>query len=108
MRDDKRRAAFEHAAQLLLDHRLGFHIHGGGGIVQHQDLGIDQHRARDGRALLLAAGEAQAALAHDGLIAAGHLVDKFGGAGHVRRLDHALVRRVHPAKADVVFQRIRK
>ena len=58
------------------------------GIVQNQDAGVAEEGAGDGGALLLAAGEGDAALADDGLEAAGKVEDLGGdvsGAGGVLR-----------------------
>ena len=56
-----------------------------GRLVEHEDRRVAQDRARDGDALLLAAGEAVAALADDGVVAlrqrGDHVVDARGFGG---------------------------
>ena len=50
--------------QRHLDQPLGLGVHAGGGVVQDQDARVLEQRAGDGDALLLPAGEGDAALAH--------------------------------------------
>jgi hypothetical protein len=49
--------------QFILDRLFGVAVERGGRLVEHQDARIFQDGAGDGDALLLAAGELQAALA---------------------------------------------
>ena len=69
VRDDERGAVARHPLQRVLDFVLGVAVERRGRLVQHQDRRRLQHRARDRDALLLAAGQFQAALADLGLIA---------------------------------------
>ena len=65
--------------------RLGVHV--GGGFVQDQHFGVQQHGPGDGQQLLLALGDVQAVLVDDGVIPIGQAADVavdmggFGGGG---------------------------
>ena len=61
--DDQRRASVEHLAQAGEDALLGGGVDRAGGVVEQQDPRVDQHRASQGDALTLAAGQAEPALA---------------------------------------------
>ena len=76
VRDDDRRAALEGGVEGPLhgDLRLGVEV--GGGLVEHDHVGRLEQQPRDGQALLLAAGEAVTAVAHDRVEALGQLVDE--------------------------------
>ena len=57
VRDDERRPSGHHVAQRLLDQCLGFRIEMRGRLVEDQQARVLEDRARDRKALLLAAGE---------------------------------------------------
>ena len=61
--DDEGRAALHQLVQRLLDEELGLRVHARRGVVEDEDARVHEQRARDGDALLLAAGERHAALA---------------------------------------------
>ena len=63
-----------------------------GRLVEDQDARIGDQRAGDGDALALAARQAAAALADDGVVAFGQLEDEVVRAGELRRRDDALDR----------------
>ena len=69
MRQDQRGASVHQPVERLLDHRLVLGVDRGQRLVQHQDRRVAQQRAGDGDALALAAGELDALLADDGLVA---------------------------------------
>ena len=71
MGDGDHGAALGEALERLLHRALGLGVEGAGGLVEHQDRRVAQHGARDRDALLLAAGEAVAALADHGVVALG-------------------------------------
>ncbi len=74
--DDEGGAPAHHGVERLLDQILGLHIHAGGGVVEDQDARVEQEGAGDGDALLLAAGERDAALADPGVVAVGEAADE--------------------------------
>ena len=89
-------------AQRQLDRLLGRGVDGGGRVVEDEDARVGHERARDRDPLALAAGEREAALAHDGVVAVGQLGDE---AGRLRALGGALdllARRLRAAVGDVV------
>jgi hypothetical protein len=59
--------------------RLGLGVDGGGAVVEDEEPGIGEERAGDGDALQLAAGEADAALADDRVVALRQGVDELRG-----------------------------
>ena len=69
VRDHQRGAALGHALERVLDFLLGVAVERRGRLVEQQDRRRLQDGAGDGDALLLAAGELQAALADLGLVA---------------------------------------
>ena len=75
--DDDRRPAAHRLAQALADRGLGGRVDRGGGVVEDQDARVDQQRAGDRDALPLAAGQRDAALADDGLVAFWKVGDVF-------------------------------
>ncbi|MNI74783.1 hypothetical protein D3C73_1308900 [compost metagenome] len=72
MGDDQRAASFADFAQVRLDLAFGMGVQRAGGLVEQEDDGVLQDGAGDGHALLFAARQLQAALAHHGLVAVGH------------------------------------
>ena len=61
--DDEGGASVHQVGEGLLDEVLALRVEGGGGLVEDEDGGVVQDGAGDGEALLLAAGEPDAALA---------------------------------------------
>jgi hypothetical protein len=80
-------AALHQRFQRFLDLALGLGIDRRGGLVQESDLGVEQDGARNRDALALAARQARAALAHDGVVAFGQVGDKVVGIGRLGRAD---------------------
>ncbi len=103
--DDERRALRIFRLQRRLDAAFRLHVDGAGAVVQNEDGGLDKQGAGDGDALLLPAGEIDAALADFGVVAAGQRGDKVVGLGHLGRGDHLVVAGVGPSVADVVADR---
>ena len=81
MGDEDRGAALHGFAEAGEDLLFGVGVYAGQGVVEDQDGGIAEDGAGDGGALLLAAGEGDAALADDGAEAAGELEDLVGDVG---------------------------
>ena len=69
--DDKGHALADSAAQRFLELGFGLGIDRTGRIVQNQNIGILRKGARDGKSLLLSAGEVLAALLHNRVNAVG-------------------------------------
>ena len=75
------------------------------GLVEDQDRRVAQDRPRDRNALLLATGEAVAALPHDRVVAIRKSCDYLVDAGRLRRLLEFLVGRVRLCEAQVLADR---
>ena len=105
MRDKDRRAVAHHLAQLSQDRLFRVGVHTGQRIVQHQNRGIPHHCARNRRALLLAAGERDASLAHRGVHPMRKLLELAADMRHLGRRQHILGRSVWRAKGDVLPDR---
>ena len=88
MGDDQDGAGAGQAVNGLLNLRLGFVVHGGGRFIQHQNGRIAQDCPRDGNALLLAAGKADAALPYHRIIALRHGPDKPVGISRLSGFFH--------------------
>ena len=105
MRDDEQRFAARQGRDALLELFLVLRIGERGGLVEDDDGRVFQHHARDGDALLLAAGQALAGLARRGIVALRESGDEritLRGAGRGPSL---LVRGGWVAEADVLKQR---
>src|SRR5262245_1847657 len=77
-------------------------IEGGGRLVEHQDRRSLEDGASDGHALLLAAGQFEAAFADLGVVAPWRNADERIDLGKARRLFDFGVRRFPTAVTDVV------
>ena len=89
----------------LLDRALRLHVERARGLVEHEHGRVAQDRPGDRDALLLPAGEAEAALADDGVVALGQRRDDvvdLGGAGGLLDLR---VGGVRPREAQVLAHR---
>ena len=85
-----------------MDLLLDLHVDGAGGVVEDEDGGVVEQRARDGDALPLAARQRVAALAHLAVEPLRERVDELLGARGARRRPHVVVGRVGTAVGDVV------
>ena len=79
--DDDAGAPGHDALERVLDQRFGLAVQVAGGLVQHQDARVLEDHAGQGDALLLAAAQAVAALADDGVVAVGQLGDEVVDVG---------------------------
>ena len=68
-------------AEMIEDFVLGVGVDAGKGIVEDEDAGAAEKGAGDGGALLLAAGESDAAFADGGVVAFGEAFDVVGDVG---------------------------
>src|SRR5437867_3857284 len=75
------------AIECLAHGRLAFHVETGHRLVQNQDRGVANERARDGDALPLPAGEGRAPLADDAVVPVFQLTDELVGVGGLGRRD---------------------
>ena len=96
VRDDDRGASGERGLERLLDRDLRLRVEMGGRLVEDDDLGRLQQQARDGDALLLAAREAVAAVADDGVEAVRQRLDERQDLRRAQGVDRA-PRRSRPA-----------
>ena len=84
-----------------LHHPLAGVVESARRLVQQQYARIAEESARDRNALLLAAGQLHAALAHLGLVAVGEVDDELVRVGHLGRLLDFGVARLQFAHANV-------
>ena len=87
VRDDQGGAFARDLLEFGLDDLLGARIQRAGRFVEHEDRGILEQRARDRDALLLAAGQLQAALADAGVVALRQARDEIVDMRRPRRGD---------------------
>jgi hypothetical protein len=106
VRDDQRGLVLRGALQFRLDGALVGAVQGRRGLVEDQDRRVLQQRAGDGHALLLAAGQLEAALAHHGLVALGRGLDEGVDARGARGFFHLGAAGAGAAVGDVVFHRV--
>ena len=83
---DERGAAGDRAVERLENLVLRLAVDGRGRVVEQQDRRLEQHRARDGETLALAARQRVAALAEDGVVALRQLQDEVVGRRDPRGL----------------------
>jgi hypothetical protein len=100
-----RGAAAHQARQRLLYEALGLVVERRGGLVQDEDGRVLEDGAGDGHALALAARQARATVAHDGVVAVRQRLDEVVGVGRVGSGDDLLGRGLQPAVADVLAHR---
>ena len=89
--DDELGGAGDFLPEGLADHGVGAGVHGGGGVVQNEDLGLFQQRTGDAKPLLLTAGDVGAALLNVGVVAVGEALNELVGAGQTTGVNQLLV-----------------
>src|SRR6266851_4791359 len=82
MRDNDHGATLCDPSQVGIDDRLALGIERTGGLVEDQELGVDQERAGDRDPLTLSAGEIGRALLDERIVAARQALDEFLGTRH--------------------------
>ena len=92
MRDDNDGTALAEFTQGLLNRSFGLGIDRARGFVEDEDVGVGDNRSSQGEALSLAAGELNAPITDDSVIAFGQLHDEVVRIGSFCRGDQALVR----------------
>jgi hypothetical protein len=100
--DRDRRPALREAVERLLDESLGLGVERAGRLVEDQDRRVAEDRASDRDPLLLAAGEAVAALADDRVVSLRQARDQVVDAGRLGGRLELLVGRVRLREAQVV------
>lgn len=105
VRNDERGCALHQRVRRLLNQHFGFRVHGAGGLVEHENLRLGDHRAGEGNELFFARGELVAALAHVRVIALFELGRDAVCADRLSRRIDLFVRRVRLAIADVFTNR---
>src|SRR5579862_7505674 len=86
VRDEDGGAAAHHVAQMVENLVFGVSVDAGERVVEDEDLGIANKGAGNGGALLLSAGEGDAAFAHHGVVAFGKALDVGCDVGSFRRV----------------------
>ena len=104
VRDGQRRVVCGDLPQGLQDQLLGVRVQARGGLVEYQDARPLEYRPGNGDALFLAAGEFQAALADDRVIAPGQRHDEVVDAGEPGGLLDLLTAGAGAGIGDVVIQ----
>ena len=102
VRNRKHGSAVRELFQRLLDKAFALIVKGTGGFVQNQHRRVFQEHARDGNALLLTAGQFDAALADKCVVSVGQRGDKLVCASELGCLDDLLARCFGSAVGDVV------
>ena len=92
----------------LLDAHLGVQVDVRGGLVEHEDPRVGDHRARERDELALSGGERDAALADLGVVAVLERRDEVVRADRARRRLDLCGARVGPAERDVGADRARE
>ena len=99
--DDEGGAALHEEVEAVLDHGFGLGVEGAGGFVEDEDARVGENGAGDGDALALAAGELDAALADDGVVAFGEALGELVDAGDAAGFHELLLGGVGAGEADV-------
>ena len=108
MGDDQGGFVVRGALQLGLDGAFVGAVQGAGGFVKNQNRRVFQQGAGNGHALLLAAREFEAALAHHGGVALWRSADEAVNARRLRCFFHLRTAGTGAAIGDVVFHRVVK
>ena len=108
LRRDEHGAALERRPQPLDEAPLGERVDGRERIVEHDDARTGDERARERDALALAAGEIDAALADERVVAVRQLVGERVDAGRLARGEHLVPVGVVAARSEVLAQRHRE
>src|SRR6266436_4809355 len=101
MRNQNGGAAFHDSAESGEDVLLGLRVNGGKRIVEDKDAGIADNGAGNGGALLLPAGEGDAAFADHGFVGLGEAHHLSVQAGNFGCLADARVVKLRQAEGDV-------
>jgi hypothetical protein len=105
VRDDEGGAALPQPAEAVADERLALAVQARCRLVEDQDARVRDDGAGDGDALPLAAGQLDAALADDGVVAVLEAVDELVRVGDARRACR-ISSSVASGRAKAMFSRI--
>ena len=105
MRDQDGGALAHHLAQAAQNALFGIGIDAGKRVVQYQDFRLPQNRARQRRALLLAAGKRNAALADHGVEALREALNLARNAGDFSGFETCSSAALVDAEGDIFAQR---
>src|ERR1019366_6728789 len=105
VRDNEDGPALGDQRHVLLDDPLAFIVERACGFVKDQDTGIHHQGASDRDALALAARQARATLAQDGVVSVGELEDEFMRPGKLSRCDDPFDRHGRVGKRNIVAHR---
>ena len=97
--------ALDDGIDRILNPALRNRVQGGRGLVEDEQRGILQQDARDGDALLFAAGEFEPAVSHDGVQPELLVFDKIQDVGPAARVDHLRLRGVFFRIQEIVADR---
>ena len=100
--DEENGGVFQVLVEGLPDEGFGGGVHSGGGVVQDEDGGFAEHSPGDAQALLLAAGDVDAALFQPGVEALGEGQDEVVSLGVLGRLDDLLFGGVRVAPQQIL------
>ena len=100
--DDQLGGAGDILGEGLTDHRIGLGVHGGGGVIQNENLGLLQQRPGDAQPLLLTTGYVGAALLDVGIVAVRPVHNKLVSAGEFAGVDDLLVGGVGVTPAQII------
>ena len=105
VRDDDCRPSRHQRPERVLNERFALGVERARGLVEDQNRRVLQDRARDRDALALAAGELDAALTHERVVAVRQRLDELRGVRERRGAADLLVGGLRPREADVVGDR---
>src|SRR6516162_8158295 len=108
MRNYQRRAVLGHPVEFVLNIFFSMAVERRSRFVEQQDRGPLEDRARNGDALLLAAGKLQAAFADFGLIAFRRAANEIVDLGLARCLFDFGVARIPASVTNIVSDRVVK
>lgn len=100
--DDEARPAFHEAVEAGLDEAFGLAVEVAGGFVEDEDAWVGKDGTGDGDALLLASGEADAALADEGVVPGFEFGDEAVRVGDARGVGNVILGRVASGVGDVL------
>ena len=86
----------------LLDEHFGLGVDRGSSFIKDQNRGILEHRAGDGKTLLLPAGKLNPTLADQGVVAIREVFDKFMGVRDFGCGHHLFFGGIWAAKQDII------